>query len=686
MKKITGRVNSFIELLFHNFIVTYHKTKSVGGDIATTQIQTETQHFKKRIPLWFALRYSLAVLVVAAGWGLRLSLHSWVGSGLPTYITFYPAVILISLLAGFGPGLVATALSACIVGYWVLSPVGQFSIASPVDRLGLALFTAMGLLISIVSEIYHRSRDKAAAYDREIAMHESEERYRVLVENSPDLISRFDRNLRMIYANPTLLQRINKTMHELTGLTAQEYDANSVTAKLWEASACKVLETEQPQRLEVTSEWQGLMRTYDIMLMPEYGTEHTVSSIMTIARDITERKQAEEALYKNVRLLQDVIDGSTNPIFLKDRDGRFITINASLERMLGMSKDEIKGKTDYDIAPKEVADYWKTHDKKVIETGKAFQIEEVADLQDGHHIFLANKFPLLDGDGQIYGVGAISHDITDRKRAEEALKIAYDELELKVQERTTELNKMNDKLLKSNMALNDFAHIASHDLQEPLRKLITFTDLLVSKEIDSLSDQSRDYFERIKQAAERMRSLIEDLVKYSRITSSRRHFKTFNLKLSIEEAVTDLSLRLKETEAEIKIDALPDVNADEIQMGQLFVNLISNSLKYQSNQKPIIKIYSGPSSDKRFNEIHVKDNGIGFDELHLDKIFKPFQRLHGKSSPYQGTGMGLAICSKIVEFHGGSITAKSELGEGSTFIVRLPKVIRKPVIPEESSE
>ena len=120
--------------------------------------------------------------------------------------------------------------------------------------------------------------------------------------------------------------------------------------------------------------------------------------------------------------MQDVIDGSTSPIFLKDRDGKFITINASLERMLGMSREEIKGKTDYDIAPKEVADYWRTHDTKVMATGKAIQIEEVADLQDGHHIFLANKFPLVDADGQVYGVGAISHDITERKRAEEALR------------------------------------------------------------------------------------------------------------------------------------------------------------------------------------------------------------------------------------------------------------------------
>jgi len=144
--------------------------------------------------------------------------------------------------------------------------------------------------------------------------------------------------------------------------------------------------------------------------------------IVTHIQDITERKRAEKALWERERLLQAVIDGSMSPIFLKDCDGKFITINASLERMLGMSREEVRGKTDYDIAPKEVADCWRTHDTNVMATGKAIQIEEVADLQDGHHVFLANKFPLVDADGQVYGVGAISHDITERRRAEEAVQ------------------------------------------------------------------------------------------------------------------------------------------------------------------------------------------------------------------------------------------------------------------------
>ena len=127
-------------------------------------------------------------------------------------------------------------------------------------------------------------------------------------------------------------------------------------------------------------------------------------------------QQSQQALRERERLLQDVIDGSPSPIFLKDLDGKFITVNSALEKMLGMSRQQLKGKTDYDIAPKDQADYWRNHDRKVIETAKAIQIEERADLPDGHHWFLANKFPLVNASGKVYGVGAMSHDITDRKR------------------------------------------------------------------------------------------------------------------------------------------------------------------------------------------------------------------------------------------------------------------------------
>jgi light-regulated signal transduction histidine kinase (bacteriophytochrome) len=223
------------------------------------------------------------------------------------------------------------------------------------------------------------------------------------------------------------------------------------------------------------------------------------------------------------------------------------------------------------------------------------------------------------------------------------------------------------------VALEDFAHIASHDLQEPLRKIMTFAERLMHREKNFLNRVERDYIERIEKAAARMRSLIQELLKYSRIASSGLKLKIIELREPVEDAVNDLSILLEESGGRVDIDKLPKVEANDFQMRQLFENLIANALKYRGEEKPIIRIFNVSSSVEHFHQIHVTDNGIGFDEIFLDKIFKPFQRLHGLSSPYQGTGMGLAICKKIAEFHGGSITVKSEPGKGSTFTVRLHK-------------
>jgi PAS domain S-box-containing protein len=250
---------------------------------------------------------------------------------------------------------------------------------------------------------------------------------------------------------------------------------------------------------------------------------------------------------------------------------------------------------------------------------------------------------------------------------------ANDNLESRIHQRTVELEKMVKALKHSNVALEDFAHIASHDLQEPLRKIMTFAERLAKKEKTSLNEVERDYLERMQKAAARMRSLIQELLKYSRIASSESNFKIIELRGPVEDAVNDLGVLLEESGGRVDIDKLPTVEANDVQMRQLFGNLIGNALKYRGEEKPIIRIYNVPSSVEPLHEIHVEDNGIGFDEIFLDKIFKPFQRLHGLSSPYQGTGMGLAICQKIAESHGGSITAKSQPGKGSTFIVRLPK-------------
>ena len=235
--------------------------------------------------------------------------------------------------------------------------------------------------------------------------------------------------------------------------------------------------------------------------------------------------------------------------------------------------------------------------------------------------------------------------------------------------------RQRQELARSNEELQQFAFIASHDLQEPLRKIIAFGDRLQVSCSEHISAQGLDYLQRMQNAAGRMQNLIEDLLNLSRITTRAQPFVTVNLIQVVQEVLSDLEIRIQQTQANIEIGELPTINADPLQIRQLLQNLIGNALKFHRDSvPPVVSIYSQKlevEEDQCWYEIIIKDNGIGFDEKYLDRIFNVFQRLHGRSE-YEGTGMGLAICRKIVERHRGKITAKSQLGKGTSFIVTLP--------------
>lgn len=269
----------------------------------------------------------------------------------------------------------------------------------------------------------------------------------------------------------------------------------------------------------------------------------------------------------------------------------------------------------------------------------------------------------------------VQKELAARKKLENDLRIANEELERRVEIRTAQLEETNLSLQRSNQELQDFAYVASHDLQEPLRKIQAFGNLLEEEHADKLGD-GRDYLERMRNAAARMSALIEDILSFSRVTTKARGFTSVDLNVIVGEVVSDLETRIQETNATIQINKLPTIHADAMQMRQLFQNLIANALKFHKpNEAPIVKIKAATknsqSSPKQYCTISIEDNGVGFDDKYLNRIFAVFQRLHSRDS-YEGTGIGLAVCRKIVERHGGSITAKGNPGVGATFIVSLP--------------
>jgi light-regulated signal transduction histidine kinase (bacteriophytochrome) len=221
--------------------------------------------------------------------------------------------------------------------------------------------------------------------------------------------------------------------------------------------------------------------------------------------------------------------------------------------------------------------------------------------------------------------------------------------------------------------LQDFAYVASHDLQEPLRKIQAFGDRLLTKHAKSRDDERRDYLHRLVSAAARMSSMISDLLAYARVTTQSQPLVPVALSAVVQGVLTDLESSIERHCGQVEVAALPTIQADPLQMQKLLQNLMGNALKFHKpDVPPIVRVSARCESPKQI-QILVEDNGIGIDEKYLDRIFQPFQRLHGRSeTEYGGSGIELAICQKIVTRHGGSITVKSAPGEGTTFIATLP--------------
>lgn len=281
---------------------------------------------------------------------------------------------------------------------------------------------------------------------------------------------------------------------------------------------------------------------------------------------------------------------------------------------------------------------------------------------------------------------AASYRNTELIAAQDELSSLNERLENQVAKRTEALSveiaghELAEERLKTNAAqlessnrdLRDFAYVASHDLQEPLRKIQAFGDLVLIKYSEALSAGGRECLQRMISSSARMSGMIQDLLDYSLVTSQARTFVPVDLTVVLQDVISDLEVRIQQTGGRVEASALPTILADPLQMHKLLLNLVDNALKFhQPDVPPAITVGTRYDSPKQI-QILVQDNGIGFDEKYLDRIFLPFQRLHGRDSEYAGTGFGLAICHKIVLQHNGSITAQSAPGQGSTFIVTLP--------------
>jgi myosin heavy subunit len=454
---------------------------------------------------------------------------------------------------------------------------------------------------------------------------------------------------------------------------------------------------EQEKRLQELARGQDkkeeldrLQESLDLLLNNQMKTEeHLKDKDVRIKKSEEDRNRTAGALWEKEQRLADVLnDLSLLENDLKDK----VTSIDQMEEALKHANDQLQEKDDrllvmetrLDKIQKELKDkerFLENFEHKMLAfENKSEQAQKL--LQDKER--LLQKIEQQIHESRIEKPGDTTESLEPEKRRLDP--------ELDFKQITEEQNgdhpppekhfNDNDKaqerfhrytreLERSNQDLKEFASIASHDLKEPIRKIIGFGMRLKKDCAPYLNDKGKDYLERMERSAEKMQKFVDDLLQYSTATASSPKHHPVDLKEVISQVLAEFETSIEESHAQIEVGSLPVIECDRTQMTQLFQNLISNALKFhKKDEAPVIRI-SHRQLDNEFHEICVRDQGIGFDEKYQERIFKPFERLHGNSE-YEGTGMGLAICRKIVLRHGGKLTAQSSIQEGTTFIVSLP--------------
>ena len=486
-------------------------------------------------------------------------------------------------------------------------------------------------------------------------------------------------NNAVIIADPMgRIEWVNQAFFDITGYTLEEVKGKTPGSVLQgEKSDANVIEymREKIRKVEgfnteiINYHKTGREYWIAVEVRPVLDEKGELLNFIAIETDITERKLSEARIRESEALKSGILNTALDAIISVNHRGEIIEFNPAAEAIFGYVRSDVIGKQmGHTIVPPHMRDGHHAGMSRYLETRQprvlGQRIELPAMRADGSEFPAELAITSLEHEDEPIFTAHL-RDITERKQAELALQESRDSLVVYAKE-----------LERSNRELQDFAYISSHDLQEPLRKIQAFGSRIESRYGDVLDDRGIDYIQRVQNAANRMQVLINDLLDFSRVTTKANEFCDVDLNETLKGVLSDLEIRVKETEAIIKTDELPVIEAEPLHMRQLLQNIIGNALKFHHpDRSPNVTITCDIARYQKGHEmvdIQIEDNGIGFDQKYADKIFTIFQRLHGKQE-YEGTGIGLAVCRRIVEHHNGTIRVDSVEGEGTTFTIQLPK-------------
>jgi len=529
------------------------------------------------------------------------------------------------------------------------------------------------ILRSKVGVFVELSRNTALLERQAKVLGKAEQKFRSLLEAAPDAM--------IISSEDGRINLVNSQVEAMFGFDREELIGRSILALVPEWTKGSIAAPGSPGAPSLPRELWG--RSKDQV---EFPIEISVSPLQTedglllisALRDVTERRKADRALVESEAKFRLLVENVADyAIFMLDTDGYIVSWNAGAQRIHGYRTEEIVGRHLSGFYPPEQGH--RDAQREEVEaalsaaaTAGRFEDEAWRIRKDGSRFWASVVLTALrDQDGRLVGFVKVTRDITDRKKADEEIRELNASLERRVAERTEELVASNEALVQSNEDLNQFAYAASHDLQEPLRMVALFSQMLHSAYAGRLDPEADQYISYVVNGAQRMEQLLKDLLEYSQAGSkSEGPAQPVDCAKVMEEALLNLQVAIEQNGASVTWSDLPTVPAHEVRMVQLLQNLVGNAIKYRGSEPPRIQV----SAHRRHTGwmFCVQDNGIGISPEYTQQIFGVFKRLHGQN--YPGTGIGLAICQRIVERYGGRIWVESTLGKGSTFCFTLPAV------------